>query len=123
MRPSIMPILLRDYETRSCLLLKTVGAWRYSQHLSTDVLCCAYAIDEGPIELWVPGDPVPPVFIEAARNSDWLAVAFNDQFERLLEKHLLAPRCGFPEIPIERHRLLAGRRVIAGAAGVAGRCR
>jgi DNA polymerase len=116
-----MPILLRDYESRSRLLLKAVGAWRYSQHVSTDVLCCAYAIDEGPIELWVPGDPIPPAFIEAAHNPDWLAVAFNDAFERLLEKHLLAPRYGFPEIPIERHRCLqAAALALALPASLAG---
>ena len=49
-----MPILLRDYETRSQLLLKAVGSWKYSTHATTEVLCCAYAVDDGPIELWIP---------------------------------------------------------------------
>jgi CHC2 zinc finger/Toprim domain len=102
----VMPILLRDYETRSQLLLKAVGAWKYSAHASTDVWCCAYEVDDGPIELWIPGNPVPSAFVEAATNPDWLAVAFNDQFERLIEKHIMAPRYGWPEIPIERHRCL-----------------
>ena len=103
---SIMPVLLRDYETRSSLLLKSVGAWRYSTHASTDVWCCAYAVDDGPIEMWVPGEPVPLAFIEAARNPDWLVSAFNNSFERLIERHIMAPRYGWPEIPIERHRCL-----------------
>ena len=101
-----MPILLRDYETRSQLLLKAVGSWKYSTHASTDVWCCAYAVDDGPIELSIPGDPVPPAFIEAANNPDWLVAAFNDFFERLIERHIMVPRYCWPEIPIERHRCL-----------------
>ena len=73
-----MPILIRDYETRSTLDLPDVGAWRYSQHASTDIFCCGYAIDDGPIELWLPGDPIPAAFSEAANNPDWLVAAFND---------------------------------------------
>jgi DNA polymerase len=83
-----------------------VGAWRYSEHTSTDVWCCAYAVDDGPIELWIPGDPIPAAFIEAASNPDWLVAAFNDTFERLIEQHIMAPRYGWPLIPIERHRCL-----------------
>src|ERR1700730_11041999 len=45
---------LRDYESRGILNLKNVGAWRYATHPSTDVLCCAYAVDDGPVQLWVP---------------------------------------------------------------------
>ena len=58
-----MPILLRDYETKSQLNLKVVGVWQYTTHPSTDVWCCAYAIDDDPIQLWVPGDPVPAEFV------------------------------------------------------------
>jgi DNA polymerase len=101
-----MPVLLRDYETKSRLDLKKVGAWRYSTHESTDVWCCNFAVDDGSIKLWVRGDPVPPEFVEAAQNPDWIAAAFNDAFERLIEKHIMVPRYGWPEIPIERHRCL-----------------
>src|SRR5262245_23946523 len=99
-----MPVLHRDYETRSTLDLSDVGAWRYSRHPETDVRCCAYARDAEPVKLWIPGDPVPEEFVEAARNPDWLVSAFNDQFERLIEQHILAPRYGWPVVPIERHR-------------------
>jgi DNA polymerase bacteriophage-type len=102
----VMPILIRDYETRSTLDIENVGAWRYSRHAQTDVWCCAYCIDDGPIELWVPGDPVPPQFIEAARNPEWLVSAFNDSFERLIERHSLGPRYSFPLVPLDRHRCL-----------------
>src|SRR5262249_34109501 len=45
-------------------------------------------------------------FIEAANNPDWLACAFNDAFERLVEAHIMAPRYGWPLIPLQRHRCL-----------------
>lgn len=101
-----MPILFRDYETRSTLDLRDVGAWRYATHSETAIWCCAYAVDDGPIGLWTPGDPVPSEFITAAENPDWLVCAFNDAFERLIEDHIMAPRYGWPVVPIERHRCL-----------------
>lgn len=101
-----MPILLRDFESRATLNLKLVGAWRYTTNPSTEVLCCAYCVDDGPVQLWRPGDPVPPEWIEAARDPSWLAVAFNDHFERLIEAHIMGPRYNWPLIPLERHRCL-----------------
>jgi DNA polymerase len=97
-------VLFRDYETRSTLSLPDVGAWKYASHPTTDVWCCAYAVDDGPIKLWIPGDPVPPEFIEAAQNPDWVVSAFNDHFERLIEQHIMGPRYGWPITPVERHR-------------------
>lgn len=97
-------ILFRDYETRGSANLKKVGAWRYAAHPNTQVLCCAYAVDDGPVMIWMPGDAVPPEFTEAASNPDWVVSAFNDNFERLIELHVMAPRHGWPLIPIERHR-------------------
>lgn len=101
-----MPILFRDYETRSTIDLRDVGAWKYSTHSTADVWCCAYAVDDGPIGLWTPGDPVPPEFIAAAQDPAWLVCAFNDAFERLIEQHIMGPRYGWPVVPIERHRCL-----------------
>jgi DNA polymerase len=99
-----MPILHRDFETRSVLNLKKVGAWVYARHPITDVWCFAYAVDDGEIKLWVPGDPIPPEWIEAASNPDWLVVAHNDFFERQIEQHIMAPRYGWPLVPLDRHR-------------------
>jgi DNA polymerase len=101
-----MPILFRDYETRSTLNLGDVGAWRYASDSSTDVWCCAYCVDDGEIKLWVPNKPVPHEFITAAENPDWLAVAFNDGFEHQIETHVMSPRYSWPLVPIDRHRCL-----------------
>ncbi len=97
-------VLHRDYETRSQCVLKATGAHRYAADPSTTVLCAAYAIDDDPVQLWTPGDPIPSAFIEAARNPAWIVVAHNDQFETAIEQLLLAPRFGWPLIPLERHR-------------------
>ena len=96
-------VLHRDYETRSRLALKIVGTDRYAADPSTEVLCCAYAVDHEPVQLWVLGDPVPPEFIEAANNLSWDAAAHGDHFESDIERHIMAPRFGWPEIPLERH--------------------
>jgi len=37
-----------DYETRSLAELSDVGAWAYSEHPSTEVLCCAISVDDAP---------------------------------------------------------------------------
>ena len=101
-----MPVLIRDYETRSTVSLRACGAWMYSRHPTTEVLCCAYAVDDSEIQLWTSTEPVPQPFIEAANDPDWLICAFNDQFERWIEQHIMGPRYGWPEVPIERHRCL-----------------
>src|SRR5262249_36716804 len=97
-------VLHRDFETRSTLDLTEVGAWRYAAEPTTDVWCCAYAVDDGPVKLWLPGQPIPDEFHVSARDSDWIVVAHNDQFETAIETRILAPRYGWPIVPIERHR-------------------
>ena len=102
--PGPVHVLHRDYETRSRLDLKRVGAFKYAADPSTEVLCCAYAVDDGPVQLWKRGDPMPPEFIEAEANPSWWAAAHNAQFEMAIEQYLLAPRLGWPVIPLERQR-------------------
>ena len=46
-----------DFETRSALDLKKVGTIRYTRNC--ELLCMAYAHDDGPIQLWTPGRPFP----------------------------------------------------------------
>jgi DNA polymerase len=102
--PNAPHVLFRDIETRSACDLKACGAHRYAADPSTEVMCVAYAVDNEPIQLWVPGDPIPSEFIETATNPTWTVVAHNDAFESAIEEHILAPRFGWPLVPIERHR-------------------
>ena len=96
--------LHRDFETRSKADLKKVGAAVYAADPSTEITWLAYAVDDGPVQQWRPGDPVPAAWFEAAVNPSWTAVAHNDAFESAIELHILHPRYGFPLIPPDRHR-------------------
>lgn len=95
--------LTRDIETRSQVKLEKVGVHRYANDPTTEILCMAYCVDDGPIRIWHPGDPVPPEFKEAARNPDCYAVAHNAAFEMAIERGIMKPRYKFPLIPPERN--------------------
>jgi DNA polymerase len=97
-------VLFRDYETRGVLALGKVGVHRYAADPQTEVLCCAFAVDDGPVKLWKPGDAIPVEFREAASNPNWIVVAHNASFEMAIEELLLAPRYDWPLIPLERQR-------------------
>jgi DNA polymerase len=97
-------LLLHDIETRSALDIRNVSTYQYARHPTTDVWCVAYSVNGASPELWSPGQPIPSEFITAATDPDWCTVAFNDQFERLILEYILAPRYGWPRIPIERRR-------------------
>jgi DNA polymerase len=99
-----MHVLHRDYETRSRKVLKIVGAHAYAADPSTEVLCCAYAVNDHAVQLWRPGDPVPSEFLAAAQNPNWIIVAHNDAFEAAIEQHIMAPRYEWPFVPLRQHR-------------------
>jgi DNA polymerase len=106
--------LHRDYETRSRLILKKVGLHRYASSVFTEVYCCHYAVDDQPVQRWTPGNSVPPEVIEAAANPNWIVTAHNDPFESAIERHIMAPRFGWPEIPLERHSCTMARALAVG---------
>jgi DNA polymerase len=97
-----MPHLFFDIETRSTVNLEIAGAWRYASDPTTEVLCLAYAVDDGDPQIWAPGDPIPESFITAAADSSWHVVAHNYQFERAITTRILTPRFDWPGIPLER---------------------
>ncbi len=70
-----------DFETRSACDLKTAGVYNYAQHGSTEVLCMAYAIDDGEVQLWTEG-PLPDFAGHQIR-------AHNAAFERLIFWYVL----------------------------------
>ena len=79
-------LLYRDYETRGLFSLKKCGIHRYAADSGTEVLCCAYAVDNESVKLWTPGDAIPAEFREAGTNPSWLAVAHNAAFEMAIEE-------------------------------------
>ena len=96
-----------DVESRSAATLGKgkhgVGVRAYAEHASTSVFCVGYARGDGPVEIWVPGQPIPEVVLAAAADPycDW--VAHHAAFERSILETILVSQHGWPMVPIERH--------------------
>lgn len=89
-----MQIISIDFETYSEADIRKLGAWGYSKHPTTEVICLSYAIDDDEPKLWLPGDEVP-FGIHEAQNFEFHA--WNSFFEYCIWHHVL----GWPEIPLK----------------------
>lgn len=89
-----------DLETRSTVDLKKAGQNAYAEHATTDVWVCCYALDDEPVRAWFPGQDCPAVIVEhVAAGGD--LYAHNSAFERLIWRHILTPRYGWPRPRLE----------------------
>ena len=84
-----------DFETRSRCDLISRGVYNYAQDPSTEVLCMAYAYDDGPVMCWIPGSPFPDI-------AGHQIMAHNAAFERLVFWYVLCPDVGVPEPKLEQ---------------------
>lgn len=100
---SSVPHYHRDFESRSVVDLKKTGAAVYMAHPTTSIWCMAHCIDDGPIDIWLPGDPVPSSVIEAAALG-YEAHAHNNFFETTVEHYIAVPRHGFPSLAPSQQR-------------------
>lgn len=75
-----------DWETFSELDLKKVGAYRYAEHESTEILMGAYAFDDGPVNYWMraEGEDMPFDLEDAFNDPETIFVCWNAQFERAI---------------------------------------
>jgi DNA polymerase len=96
-------VLHIDFETRSTVDLKKTGVYVYAEHPTTDLWCAAYAIDDAPVEVWRPGNPVPDVIFDHVLSGG-VCAGHNANFERVIWKYILAPRYGWPEPRVEQWR-------------------
>ena len=85
-----------DFETRSECDLPARGPYNYARHPSTQVLCMAYAIDDGEVELWTPDQPFPREILTHQIR------AHNAAFERLILWYVLCPDLDLPEPALEQ---------------------
>lgn len=90
-----MTDLAWDWETYSECDLRSAGAEAYARHPSTDLLCAAYAFDDEPSALWLPGQPCPPRVVGHVRAGGKI-VAWNAPFELAMWLHVAVPKYGFP---------------------------
>lgn len=78
-----MPAVVHlDFETRSAVDLRKVGAQRYAMDPSTEVICATIRVGNGKLQRWNPGDPE----IEIAGAT---LLAHNAAFERAIWNHTL----------------------------------
>lgn len=90
-----------DFETRSPVDLKKHGAFVYFEHPETEVLMCAYRIDDGPLKIWTYDQPRPDDLCNAIAAGTTIC-AWNAQFE-MLGFELLADRKGWPRPKVEQY--------------------
>lgn len=88
-----------DFETRSACDLRKTGTHVYAEDPTTDVWCAAYAVDDGPVQMWTPSQPCPAEVLDAVMGGEEIS-AFNASFERTIWSAILAPRYGWP-LPAE----------------------
>lgn len=90
-----LPVCTVDFETRSFLSVKDVGAWRYAEDWTTEILCMAWKIGNGETGLWIPGLDFPPEVL-AHIEAGGMFEAHNVQFERAIWLFILRPKFGIP---------------------------
>lgn len=109
-----------DFETKSELDVKEVGASVYARHPSTDILCIGYAVDDEPIEVLKNGEWEDCIELVAERlyvlaeNPNVVFVAHNASFEQAVWRHIMVERYDFPEIPVQRWRCTAAKAAYMG---------
>lgn len=80
-----------DLESRSKTDLKKVGVYIYAADQSTEVLCCSYSINGGPIKRWRTwaGEKMPADLRKALQDPKTTVHSFNAAFERLILREVL----------------------------------
>lgn len=95
-----MAEIILDFETASHADLKECGAWRYSEDVTTEILCLCYTCD-GEIITWKPGDPRTLLTILAA-DPETIFIAHNAGFEKAIWRNIMVPLYVLPDVPNSR---------------------
>jgi len=90
-----LPICTVDFETRSFLDVRDVGAWRYAEDWTTEILCMSWKIGNDPTKLWVPWLTFPQEILDHI-SAGGIFEAHNVQFERAIWLFILRPQFGIP---------------------------
>lgn len=96
-----VPQVFIDFETFSECDLGDCGAFVYSEHPSTDILCLAYQIDDAPIRIYRPyeNDDLPYDLFDAIEAAG-IINAWNVSFEFSIWTNVCVKRFDWPEIPM-----------------------
>lgn len=91
-----------DFETVSALHLPTVGAWRYAEDPTTEVLCFSYSLMGAEPKTYRPDRRGSEVeLMELAADPDVIFLSFGD-FERAIWKCIMVPVLAFPPVRTAR---------------------
>lgn len=94
--PLTLPRTLLDFECRSELDIRDVGAWRYAEHHSTKIICLSYKRPDGSKGFWTPPLPFPDELAEMAGDNGFVFEAHNAQFEMAIWWNILHKQLGIP---------------------------
>lgn len=91
-----------DFETRSHADLKKVGAWMYSKHPSTEVLCLKWKMNGESgfyhcAHPWTEASPPPTRLFELIAEG-YKVEAHNAMFEFCIWRHVCVQKMGWPEV-------------------------
>lgn len=92
-----------DFETRSKINLKDVGLDKYAKCKTTEVICMAYSVDGGEVQLWIPNQTTAPAFLF---NKDTQYQAWNAAFEYNIMKYVL-------ELPVRWEQMIDSMAIAA----------
>ncbi len=100
-----------DIETYSEEDLKKSGVYKYAEHISTEVACCMYAFDDGPVNWWL------PIFLPASLKEEVLALGLPGEiyFQQPIPDDLRAHCEKGSEL--RAHNAMFERVVLSGVAG------
>ena len=84
-----------DLETTSTVNLRKTGVFRYAEDPDTHVICACFKWQPGAVQVWRPGDQVPPAIYYAVEQGEPIH-AHNAQFEATMWAKVLGPRHGWP---------------------------
>lgn len=91
-----------DIETFSEVDLKKEGMHRYAQDPSTMILCIAWGMRGGEVEIWSEEDPAPTALIDLINDHSKVFAAHNAQFELTMINGLPGQKLGLPPISPDR---------------------
>lgn len=93
-----------DFETRSELDVREVGARKYAEHPSTEVVMMSFSIGERPARNWNPftSKEKKPNLVLALVKAGWLIRAHHSEFEYWIWNLVCTRQFGFEPVPIEQ---------------------
>lgn len=108
-----------DFESRSQVDIWKTGAYRYAEDLSTEIICLAYACNDGPICVRQKGNSLLAIVprLNQYIQEGWEFHAYNAYFERSIWHFKMVKQYGALPIPIKQWRCTMSKCLVCGLPG------